>query len=91
MNSIVIAGVDDEGFKMAEEPSSEAIELIQHHGDRLRALLDKPVILNVFWEDGDTEATVAIIPCLPENAPEEEYTKPFKTFRIAFPDKEVCH
>ena len=64
MNKLLIIGVDEDGFSVypKERPPDEAIELIQHHGDRLRALLDKPVILQVTWEDGDDMAVVRIMP-----------------------------
>jgi hypothetical protein len=52
--------------------------LSKHH-DRLRALLDKPVLLNFDWRDGDAEVMVSIIPAGANSGNER-----FKTFRLPF-------
>lgn len=55
------------------------------HGDRLRALLDKPVVLSVHWNNGDAEATVTVMPADGVERPDDG-DKPFETLRLQFPD-----
>jgi hypothetical protein len=40
--------------------------------------MDQPVLLNVFWDDGDQDATVSILTA------EGDPSTPFKTFRLPF-------
>ena len=84
MNKLLIIRIDEDGFSVypKERPPDEAIELIQHHSDRLRALLDKPVILQVTWEDGDDMAVVRIMPVSCKH-PDE----PFETIELRFPTR----
>ena len=69
--------------KSGRPPSNRFIKLIQEHHERLRALLDKPVILNVTWSSADDEATVRIIPAYRADA---DIDKPFEIIKLAFPD-----
>ena len=74
MRKVMIIGADEHGFGIypKEPPPSEFIDLLHAHEDRLRALMDKPVVLSVHWEDGDKEATGA--------------QDPFKKFMLPFPN-----
>jgi hypothetical protein len=79
-HSIVIIGVDDHGWSIwpKRPPPPELLSFLAEHHDRLRALMDKPVLLNVFWDDGDEDATVSIL------TDEGDPGTPFKTFRLPF-------
>ncbi len=41
------------GFRCYDDCTEEGIALVQAHGARLRALLDKPVVLAITWRVGD--------------------------------------
>ena len=81
MHKVMIIGANEHGFGIypKEPPPSEFIDLLHAHEDRLRALMDKPVVLSVHWEDGDKEATVTIMPV-------EVSDDAFKTFMLPFPN-----
>jgi hypothetical protein len=89
MTKLVIIGVNEEGFQMLGPPPDnmeQATALIQYHDERLRALIDKPVLLCVSWENGDHEAVVTIMPAdgkPPEN--DETGDKPFEKFTLPIP------
>ena len=92
-NHFMLTRCNAEGFLVYtgadKEPlPDDGIALINEHTERLRALLDKPVILSVTWEDGDPEALVRIIPAENRECSEEEAKKPFEKFTLPFP-KEV--
>jgi hypothetical protein len=76
----MIIGANEHGFQVypKEPPPSEFVDLLHAHEDRLRALMDKPVVLLVHWEDGDKEATVTIMPI--DGGPDD----PFKKFMLPF-------
>jgi hypothetical protein len=82
MHKVMITRATEHGFGIypKEPPPTEFSDLLHAHGDRLRALLDKPVVLFVHWEDGDKEATVTIMPA--DGRPDD----PFKTFMLPFPN-----
>ena len=82
MHTVMIIGANEHGFGIypKEPPPSEFIDLLHAHEDRLRALMDKPVVLSVHWEDGDKEATVTIMPV--DGGPHD----PFKKFMLPFPN-----
>jgi hypothetical protein len=84
-HSIVILGVDDIGWQIwpRRPPPPEVPLFLAKHHDRLRALMDKPVLLNVFWNYGDRDATVSIIPA--DDPAKTDLNEPFKTFRLPFP------
>ncbi len=60
-------------------PPEELSGILDAHHERLRALLDAPVLLNVDWNSGDTEATISIIPADGNGGNER-----FKTFTLPF-------
>jgi len=83
---VMMLGVSPDGFyvqtgpgKKQPPPPPEFVALTELHTERLRALLDKPVLLTVDWNDGDDVATVTVIPTESEdpNAPFERFTLPF--------------
>src|SRR5215831_5584868 len=49
MRKVMIIGADEHGFGIypKEPPPSEFIDLLHAHEDRLRALMDKPVVLSL--------------------------------------------
>jgi hypothetical protein len=55
---VMICNADQERFYIIpeEEPPPEFADLVRVHEDRLRALLDRPVILVVHWSSGDAKA-----------------------------------
>jgi hypothetical protein len=82
MRKVLITGANEHGFQVypKEPPPSEFIDLLHAHEDRLRALMDKPVVLCVHWEDGDKEASVTIMPV--DGRPDDL----FKKFMLPFPN-----
>lgn len=83
----VIVGINEDGFKLLEKPQPEFIELVEVHDEFLTALLlDKPILLQVQWEDGDAEAVVSVIPA-DRKMTDAEFNRSFETFKLAFPDK----
>ena|SRR5262249_18703524 len=82
MHTVMIIGANEHGFGIypKEPPPSEFIDLLHAHENRLRALMDKPVVLSVHWEDGDKEATVTIMPA------DGGLDDPFKKFMLPFPN-----
>ena len=81
MHKVMITRATEHGFLLYpnEPPPTEFSDLLHAHGDRLRALMDKPVVLSVHWEDGDKEATVTIMPVEVSDAA-------FKKFMLPFPN-----
>jgi hypothetical protein len=55
--------------------------LLAEHEDRY-ALLDKPVLLHIMWDDGDTMACVQILPA--DNRPRDPHEK-FEEIWLPFP------
>jgi hypothetical protein len=51
---VLMIGVNENGFRVfpKEPPPDEFVELVHAHSDRLRALLDNPVVLCVHWGGG---------------------------------------
>jgi hypothetical protein len=79
---VMMIGVDAVGFKIYKKDfpvAPEFYDLLATHGDRLRALLDKPVILTVHWDDGDEEAVVTVIDPSPGG------NELFQKVRLPFP------
>jgi hypothetical protein len=64
----------------------EFIGLMNTHGDRLRALMKKPVLVTVHWEDGDQEAFLTSMP-----VNEKDPNKVFENFKLPFPLRLVVH
>jgi hypothetical protein len=84
LNKFMLTGVnanDIQVYHPHKKSNAELIRLVQCHNDRLIALLDKPVILAVTWEDNDVTANVIVIPC------EGDPDKPFEQFALPFPPK----
>jgi hypothetical protein len=79
---VMLAGCSERGFHiMPEEPPPPEFEaLVNLHSDRLRALLDKPVILAVHWDEGDAAAIVQIMP-----TDRRDPAKPFEELTLPFP------
>ena len=82
--TVLMLGVDSIGFHVfpEERPPSEFAALVHVHSDRLRALLDRPIILAVHWDDGDACAVVQIMPA--DN--KASTSKPFAEFELPFPE-----
>jgi hypothetical protein len=82
-NTILILGDSPDGFAVYPPlpPPSEFIALTHAHSTRLRALLDKPVILAVHWNAGDRAAIVQIMPT--KSRPDEKFVE----FTLPFPDR----
>jgi hypothetical protein len=81
--TVLILGDSEEGFSICpkEPPPDEFVELVHTHEERLRALLDRPVILAAHWEDGDSEAVVQVMPANHDADPQ----KAFEEFALPFP------
>jgi hypothetical protein len=73
------------GFQVfpEEPPPNEFAALVHAHSDRLRALLDRPVILAVHWDAGDACAVVQIMPA---DSKASHTSKPFAEFELPFPE-----
>ena len=54
--------------------------LLHAHGEQLRALLAKPSVLNVCWNDLDVAATVFVV---------EPHDRLFTRIQLEFPDKDA--
>lgn len=67
-----------------ERPPDDLIAWVQLHDERLRALLDRPVVLHVGWTDGDDAATVTV--SAEEGAADP--TRLFEKFTLAFPKRQ---
>jgi hypothetical protein len=87
-----IERVDEHGFRVRFETKKLPIEyqemipeFISLHRDRLRALLDKPVILHVTWNDGYDRARVSVMPA--DHVPKEQRI-PVQSFTVPFPEQE---
>jgi hypothetical protein len=81
---ILMFGSGEDEFRILpkEKPPEEFEGLVRVHYGRLRALLDKPVILAVQWDEGDPSAVVQIMP-----ADGKPSGKPFEEFTLLFPVK----
>jgi hypothetical protein len=81
---ILMFGAGEDEFRILpkEPPPEEFEELVRVHYARLRALLDKLVILVVHWDEGDASAIVQIMP-----ADGKGSDKPFEEFTLLFPVK----
>ena len=62
-HSLILVNATQEGFRMQGELTVAGAILLHAHQDRLRALLDKPVILTLHWDDGDDYAQVCVHAC----------------------------
>ena len=88
MNKVLIAAADATGFHLYGNPADApkgAVELIQKHDEFLRALLEKPVIVTLHWEDEAKTATCTVIPACEPNDRDKPYDEPFQTFELAMP------
>jgi hypothetical protein len=82
MNKVLVASASAAGFHLYGNPADApkgAVELIQKHDEFLRALLEKPVIVTLHWEDEAKTATCTVMPvdCKPNEA--------FRKFELAMP------
>ena len=86
MNMVMIAGfTETDGVHCVGPPSAnhrQVLELIRYHQDRLRALLDEPVVLTIHWENGDRKALVTIVPVGGKIDPNGK----FETVSLSIPD-----
>jgi hypothetical protein len=83
MNKVLITGVTAEGFHIAKQSFPLPLEfddLLAAHGQRLKALLDRPVLVAITWDDGDDVAAATIID--PELAPDAL----FEVVQLPFPE-----
>jgi hypothetical protein len=83
----------DDGFKLAERPSPEMRSFVRFHEDRLTALLLRSTLF-VYWQEGDTEATVQIMPVIDDHAhrkltkqEQQLLNRPFERIKLPFPPK----
>ena len=83
-NVLMLTGVSADGIRSYKQPNEEQTAFIQANHDRLRALLDKPVILTVHWDDGDADALVTI---MPDDMGADPH-KPFDKLRLPVPGGE---
>jgi hypothetical protein len=83
---VLVFGCCAHGFLVypKEPPPEEFARLVRTHSDRLRALLDRPVILAVHWDEGDRDAVVQIMPA-GEPGTNPDPRTPFEEFALAFP------
>jgi hypothetical protein len=72
----------DTGITSADLPSPEMTAFIQYHQERLAGLLQRATLF-VCWEEGDTEASVKILPV--DTISEEEANRPFEVIKLPFP------
>ena len=85
-NMVMLNGVEGDGLVCYKGPGSahnkpEFAALVNAHKARLYALLDKPVVVTVHWDDGDSEALFSIMPTGGKIDPK----KKFETFTLPFP------
>ena len=84
-NLVLILGDSSKGFSVYPKapPPAEFVALTHAHSDRLRALLDKPVMLAVHWGNGDQSAIVQVVPVDLKSGPNEKFVE----FKLPFPDR----
>jgi hypothetical protein len=73
---VIVTGSAQGMLRLDRPPPPEFGELPALHEERLLALIDQPVLLAIYWDDGDRNALVSIIPAAPN--------EPFKTFLLPF-------
>jgi|SRR6516162_274158 hypothetical protein len=84
---------DRRGIQTAERPSREMIAFIGLHEDYLKAALLRNTLF-VYWQEGDTEATVQIMPVLGDGVRElsefeqHKLKQPFERIKLPFPPEE---
>jgi hypothetical protein len=78
----LIIGANADGFRTFKRPESALIRLLEAHDELLTAIISKPAVVAVYWDDDETSATFTIIPC---DCTEEDANKPFATFTLPFP------
>jgi hypothetical protein len=84
-NKLLIIGVTEDGFsifKRSQFDRRAAIAFLNFYEDRLRALLDKPILICVTWDDGDSAVAI--------NVSTTDHT-PFENFTLPFPAKATRH
>ena len=82
-NGNVLTGTSPKGFHMMAKPSPEFTALVQEHSGRLQALLYKPVLLAITWEDEASHALVRIV--LADR--KDHWDEKFESFTLPFPGK----
>jgi len=88
-DSAWLYAADRRGIKSWERPSREMLALIQFHQDRLTAFLLRSTLF-VYWQEGDTEATVQIMPVFDHGGKLSEQEqqgleRPFEVITLPFP------
>jgi hypothetical protein len=81
MNKVIVAGITADGFHIAKKCfplPPEFDDLLVAHGQQLRALLDRPVLVAITWNDGDDAATATVV--------DPTVVHEFKTVRLPFPE-----
>jgi hypothetical protein len=94
-NCVCIWGWDEDGFLLTNGPAPDEFwELAEAHADRLRAILDKPALIDVGWALGDDEAVVRVLPIEGWRCKKPDYFafNRFRTdlicrFKLPFPKK----
>jgi hypothetical protein len=86
---VLMLGSSEQGFHVVpyEPPPPEFEALVHLHSDRLRALLDRPVILAVHWDEGDAAAIVQGMPA--DGDPNRDPHKRFEELTLPFPTLNV--
>ena len=90
-HTVMIEGPCGDGFTVeGNEPTAppELVGLIALHVDRLRALIDKPVVVCLHWNDGDGEANVVVVPAdesLPRKIRAQQWQRLIDRFTLPFP------
>jgi hypothetical protein len=79
-NCVIITGSAQGKLRLDRPPPAEFGDILALHEERLLALIDRPVLLAIYWDAGDRNALVSIIPADGSAATNE----PFKTFLLPF-------
>jgi hypothetical protein len=80
-NAMLLIGITEKGIQSFKRPTPAGAALVEAHYERLAALLDKPVMISIHWEDGAAEATARIIPA----DGNDHGNEPFQSFTLPFP------
>jgi hypothetical protein len=89
MNKVVIIGANEKGLSILPHKESahntyEFQSLMYDYQDRIRALMDQPILLAICWKDGDEAAQCTIIPAGEDILKGAEPDEPFKQFKLSF-------
>jgi hypothetical protein len=78
-NCVIVVGSSQGKLQLDRSPPTEFYDIPTLHEERLLALIDRQVLLTVHWDDGDSAATVSVVPA--DGKPSDEE---FKTFSLSF-------